>query len=105
MERQPRTVHPLWPVCLLIGAMGLLSMWGCAGGFQGSRPVAPSMTQPATPAAKSLVPSTATPPYRASVNLVPTFSGGTAMIGSMGVGSSDITASAVNGASYQTPAL
>ncbi len=37
--------------------------------------------------------------------LVPTFSGGTATIGSNGVGSSDITANAVSGASYPTPAL
>jgi hypothetical protein len=160
-----------------------LSMWGCAGGFQGSRPVPLAITQPAsqtvmvgqtatfsvvasgtgpltyqwykngvaisgatssayttpatatgdsgstftvtvstsagavtsgpatltvqspTPLAKSIVPSTATPPYNAPVMLVPTFSGGTAVIGSMGVGSSDITKSAVSGASYPTPAL
>ena len=37
--------------------------------------------------------------------LVPTFSGGTAVIGSTGVGSSDITASATSGGSYPTPAL
>jgi hypothetical protein len=55
--------------------------------------------------AKSIVPSTATPPYDAAVSLVPTFSGGTAVIGSTGVGSSDITTSAVSGASYPTPAL
>lgn len=57
------------------------------------------------PLAKSIVSSNATPPYKASVNLVPTFSGGTAVIGSMGVGSSDITSAAVSGASYPTPAL
>ncbi len=57
------------------------------------------------PVAKSLVPSSATPPYNSSVNLIPTFSGGTAVIGSMGVGSSDITASAVSGGSYPTPLL
>ncbi len=164
--------------------LGLLNMWGCAGGFEGARPVAPTIiTQPASltvavgqtasfsvtatgtgpliyqwyengvaisgansstyttpatvtgdsgsvftvtvsnpfgtvtsmgatlavqsiaPVAKSLVPSTSAPPYNSPVMLVPTFSGGTAVIGSMGVGSSDITASAVSGASYPTPAL
>ncbi len=57
------------------------------------------------PVAKSLVPSSATPPYNSSVMLVPTFSGGTGVIGSAGVGSSDITASAVSGGSYPTPLL
>jgi immunoglobulin I-set domain protein len=58
-----------------------------------------------TPIAASLVPSSTTPPYKGSVTLVPTFSNGTAVIGSAGIGSSDITASAVSGASYPTPAL
>ena len=57
------------------------------------------------PVAGSLVPSNATPPYNSPVMLIPTFSGGTAVIGSMGVGSSDITASAASGGSYPTPAL
>lgn len=57
------------------------------------------------PVAGSIVPSNATPPYNSSVNLVPTFSGGTGVIGSMGVGSSDITAAAVSGGSYATPLL
>jgi hypothetical protein len=164
-------------------SLALLTLSGCAGGFQGFRPVAPTITQPAsitvplgqtatftvtatgtgpltyqwfknglpisgansstyttpatlagdsgsvftvtvsnpagsvtsgpatltvqlpTPVAKSIVPSSATPPYNSSVMLVPTFSGGTAVIGSTGVGSSDISASAVSGASYPTPAL
>lgn len=171
----------------LVVGLGLLTLWGCAGGFQGSKPQAEAaptvVSQPAdqtvtagqtatftvtasgtgpmtyqwfkngvaipgansstyttpptttgdngalftvsvtnsagtvasgpakltvqTPAAlaKSLVPSNATPPYKAPVNLVPTFSGGTAVIGSMGVGSSDITASAVSGTAYPTPPL
>jgi hypothetical protein len=58
-----------------------------------------------SPIATSLVPSNSTPPYDGTVLLVPTFSGGTAVIGSAGVGSSDITASAMSGASYPTPAL
>jgi hypothetical protein len=58
-----------------------------------------------SPIATSLVPSNATPPYDGTVLLVPSFSGGTAVIGAAGVGSSDITASAVSGASYPTPAL
>ena len=49
--------------------------------------------------------SNATPPYSGTVLLIPTFSGGTATIGSTGVGSSDITANAVSGTSYPTPAL
>jgi hypothetical protein len=57
------------------------------------------------PLAKSIVPSSATPPFNAAVNLIPTFSGGTAVIGSMGVGSSDIATAAVSGSSYPTPAL
>lgn len=57
------------------------------------------------PMAKSLVPSNSTPPYDSPVNLVPTFSSGTGVIGSTGVGSSDITASAVSGGSYPTPPL
>jgi hypothetical protein len=61
--------------------------------------------QTPAPLAKSIVPSTATPPYNAPVTLMPTFSGGTAVIGSTGVGSSDITTSAVSGGSYPTPAL
>jgi hypothetical protein len=58
-----------------------------------------------TPVASSLVGSSSTPPYNTSVNLVPTFSGGTAVIGSAGVGSSNITSSAVSGGSYPTPLL
>ncbi|HEY0704093.1 MAG TPA: immunoglobulin domain-containing protein [Candidatus Acidoferrales bacterium] len=61
--------------------------------------------QNTTPIAGSLVPSNATPPYNSSVMLIATFSGGTAVIGSTGVGSSDITASATSGGSYPTPAL
>jgi hypothetical protein len=69
-----------------------------------SGPATLTVQNPA-PLAKSIVPSTATPPYNAPVTLLPTFSGGTAVIGSMGVGSSDITASAVSGGSYPTPPL
>src|ERR1700723_495270 len=57
------------------------------------------------PVAGSLVPSNATPPYNSPVMLIPTFSGGTAVIGSAGVGSFDIAASAMSGGSYPTPAL
>ena len=165
-------------VCFL-----LLNISGCSGGFQGYRPVAPTVSQPASvtvplgqtatftvsatgtsaliyqwfkngvaipgaasssyttpptvagdtgsvftvsvsnsagsatsgpatltvqlplPVAKSIVPSSATPPYNTSVMLVPTFSGGTAVIGSAGVGSSDISTSAVSGSAYPTPLL
>ena len=58
-----------------------------------------------TPVATSLVCSSATPPYDSPINLVPTFSGGTAVIGSTGLNSSDITESAVSGSPYPTQAL
>ena len=76
-----------------------------AGGSATSGPATLTVTSPAAPLAKSIVPSNATPLWGATVMLVPTFSGGTATIGSSGVGSSDITANAVSGASYPTPAL
>ncbi|HEY2458117.1 MAG TPA: immunoglobulin domain-containing protein, partial [Candidatus Acidoferrum sp.] len=167
----------------LLVMLVVLSLSGCAGGFQGAKPVAPSITQPASvtvtagqtatfgvtasgtgpmsyqwykngapisgatsntyttpatasgdsgavftvvvsssagtvtsgpatltvqtpaPIAGSIVPSNAAPPYNSSVMLVPTFSGGTAVIGSTGVGSSDVTASATSGGSYPTGPL
>lgn len=55
--------------------------------------------------AASLVPSTATPLYGASVNLTPTFSGGTGMIGSTGAGSFDVTASATSGTAVASGAI
>jgi hypothetical protein len=58
-----------------------------------------------SPAASNLACNPSTPGYGASVTLVPTFSGGTAVIGSSGVGSSDVTAQAVSGSSYTSPAL
>jgi hypothetical protein len=75
-----------------------------AAGSVTSTPAVLTVPTPA-PIAGSIVPSSATPPYKGSVNLVPTFSGGTAVIGSTGVGSSDITASAVSGGSYPTSPL
>ena len=71
----------------------------------GSVTSAPATLTVQSEAAKGLVASNATPAYNASILLVPTFTGGTATIGSNGVGSSDITANAVSGASYPTPAL
>jgi hypothetical protein len=76
-----------------------------AGGSTTSGPATLTVMGPAAPLAKSIVPSNATPPYDATVMLVPTFSGGTATIGWNGVGSSDITANAVSGTSYPTGAL
>jgi hypothetical protein len=58
-----------------------------------------------TPVATSLVGSTATPAYGATITLTPTFSGGSAKIGSFGAGSSDITASATSGSPYLTLAI
>jgi hypothetical protein len=174
-----------WPEVLVVLVVCFVSLntSGCNGGFQGDRPVAPTVSQPASvtvplgqtatftvsatgtgtltyqwfkngvpitgansssyttpptlagdtgavfsvsvsssagsatsgpatltvqlppPLVKSIIPSSATPPYNSSVMLVPTFSGGTAVIGSTGVGSSDISTSAVSGSSYPTPLL
>ncbi len=58
-----------------------------------------------TPIATSLVCSSTTPPYDSTINLTPTFSGGTGTVGSTGTGSSDITASAVSGNPFTTPPL
>ena len=55
--------------------------------------------------ALTLVPNTIAPGFNSQITLVPTFSGGTAVIGSTGTGSSDITASAISGQTYSTPAL
>jgi hypothetical protein len=88
---------------VLVATLGLLNLSGCAGGFQGYSPAAPTVTP--NPLTKSIVPSSGTPPYDSSVFLVPTFSGGTAVIGTTGVGSSDITSAAVSGGSYPTPLL
>jgi Immunoglobulin domain/Immunoglobulin I-set domain len=67
--------------------------------------VAATLTVKNSTPAGSLVCSPSAPGYNASVFLIPTFSGGTAVIGSTGVGSIDITASAVTGSSYPTPNL
>ena len=71
------------------GAVFTVTVSNSAGSVT-STPVVLSVSA-AAPIAGSIVPSSATPPYKGSVNLVPTFSGGTAVIGSNGVGSSDIT--------------
>ena len=63
------------------------------------------LTVNTVPLAINLVGTPSAPPYNTSSTLVPTFSGGTAVIGSTGPGSSDITGSAVSGNSYPTPAL
>jgi hypothetical protein len=86
------------------GAVFTVTVSNLAGSMT-STPATLTVKNLPPPVAGSLVPSNATPPYNSSVNLVPTFSGGTAVIGSMGVGSSDITASAVSGGSYPTPLL
>jgi hypothetical protein len=72
-----------------------------------SSPATLTVQNPPAPApeASSLVASNATPVYDGTVLLVATFSGGTATIGSNGIGSSDITANASSGTSYPTPAL
>jgi invasion protein IalB len=57
------------------------------------------------PLASLLSCNPSTPPYNSSVTLVPTFSGGTGVIGSTGAGSVDITAAAISGGSYPTSLL
>jgi hypothetical protein len=57
------------------------------------------------PVASLLTCNPSTPTYNTSATLMPTFSGGTGVIGSAGIGSVDITASAISGSSYTTPAL
>lgn len=86
------------------GAVFTVTVSNLAGSMT-STPATLTVKNLPPPVAGSLVASNATPPYNSTVNLVPTFSGGTAVIGSMGVGSSDITASAVSGGSYPTPLL
>ncbi|MDQ2834358.1 MAG: immunoglobulin domain-containing protein [Acidobacteriota bacterium] len=55
------------------------------------------------PVASFLACNPIAPNYNATSTLIPTFSGGAGVIGSGGLGSVDITASAVNGSSYTTP--
>jgi hypothetical protein len=59
----------------------------------------------ATPVAGNLAASTTTPAFGATVTLTPTFSGGTATIGSGGQGSSDVTASAITNNGYSSAAI
>jgi hypothetical protein len=53
----------------------------------------------------SLVASTPTPLYGATVALTPTFNGGTGVIGSTGAGSTDLANPATSGSPVQTPAI
>jgi hypothetical protein len=57
------------------------------------------------PVASLLTPSTTNPLYKSAVTLTPTFAGGTAVIGTAGVGSSDISASATSGVGISTPVI
>jgi len=57
------------------------------------------------PLPPSLTCNSSTPPFNGVSTLTPTFSSGTAVIGSTGVGSVDITASAISGHGYTTPIL
>jgi Immunoglobulin domain len=58
-----------------------------------------------TPVASGLVCTPSSPPYNSAVTIVPSFSGGTAVIGSSGINSSDITALAISASSYTSPLL
>ncbi|WP_433965582.1 immunoglobulin domain-containing protein [Tunturiibacter gelidiferens] len=75
-----------------------------AGGAATSNPATLTVIN-TIPVASSLACNSATPAYNTSATLIPTFSGGTAVIGSAGVGSSDITLTAISGNSYSTPLL
>ena len=61
--------------------------------------------EPIPPIASGLLGSSSAPPFGGRITLTPTFSGGTAVIGFSGSGSTEITASAVNGAPYDTPVI
>ena len=88
-----------------VGTVVLSASQAASGNYTVTTATASFTVGNSTPVASSLVASSSTPPYNASVNLVATFSGGTAMIGSTGVGSSDVSASAVSGGSYATSML
>jgi len=64
-----------------------------------------TVTVVAAPVATSCVASTASPLYGATVTVTPTFSAGTAQVGTSGSGSSDLSASPTSGAAITTPAL
>jgi hypothetical protein len=66
---------------------------------------AATLTVDSTPQANGLSCSPASPAAGATITLVPNFSGGTAVIGSAGFGSSDIAASVVSGMSYTSAAV
>lgn len=59
----------------------------------------------AAPAATSLAASTTSPLHGATVTLTPTFANGTAVIGTTGAGSSDLSASATSGTGVPSPAI
>jgi hypothetical protein len=87
------------------GSISVTASQAASGNYAAATATATFTAVNSTPLATSLTGSTTTPPYGGTVNLVPTFSGGTATIGTGGVGSSNITASAVSGTSYTTPAI
>ncbi|HJV22389.1 MAG TPA: kelch repeat-containing protein [Holophagaceae bacterium] len=64
-----------------------------------------SVTVIAGPVASALVPSDANPPRGGSITLTPTFSNGTGKIGSTGLNSSDVAASATSGMAVSTGAI
>ena len=64
-----------------------------------------TVTVVAAPVATSCVASTASPLYGDTVTVTPTFSAGSATVGTTGSGSSDVSASPTSGAAITTPAL
>ncbi len=64
-----------------------------------------TLTVITTPIATSLVCSSTAPKYNSTITVTPTWSGASAVIGTAGPGSSDITTAAVSGTAYTTPGL
>jgi hypothetical protein len=64
-----------------------------------------TLTVDTTPLANGLSCGSPTPPYHSSIAIVPNFSGGSALIGTGGAGSSDVSSSAVSGSTYASGPL
>ena len=58
-----------------------------------------------TPVISSLTGSTSTPTYGATITLTPSFTGGTAVLGTSGSSSSDVATGVVSGTAYTTAAI
>ena len=101
----PATISGSTVTATAAGTVVLRANQAADGNYAAATTTLNVLVNNSTPLASSLAGSASTPPYATSINLAPTFSGGTAMIGSTGAGSSNVTASATSGTSYPTPAV